>query len=449
MSELAADELFKLADEAAIERDRSTGDDVFADGADAEALFENPTRKMLTGKPTFSLDFNGEVHVCFGTQCKYASLDREKNWVCCATGRVVGQECAREQDPSWTGRSTGSANPDDSAGTPIGGWVKRRDMWAASVAAYRSAHSISDAEIVQPIAAKPPTASTAASTKRGALCVDEEATEPVSKRPRSSRKENWTRECIEKLASEAIGVIDKLFIVNVENAPPKPATATATSSTTPPTQPLDPRMQNMDFVRPLALKSYVAACAQEKQSLNLVTLTGVLIHVNEFVRNQRALAAEQREVAKRKKSAKPDRFDRACFSGQVRNLLAQLIVSLWRASCLTNHFKQAKKGNDSFRPFVAGILYSLKRGLYLADGTCIVPVLEELSNHLPALRSASSTAAAKQLQSSSHRGICSIQRSLASIAEMSKEDAAPALTLLRDAARQGAFLREMVSRSAC
>ena len=34
-------------------------------------------------------------------------------------------------DPSWTGRSTGSANPDDTAGTPVGGWVKRRDMFKA------------------------------------------------------------------------------------------------------------------------------------------------------------------------------------------------------------------------------------------------------------------------------------------------------------------------------
>ena len=213
-------------------------------------------------------------------------------------------------------------------------------------------------------------------------------------------------------------------------------------------------MQNIDFVRPLALKSYVAACQQGKQALNLVTLTSVFVHTNEFVRNQRARAAAQREseadakaAADTKPLTNPSRFSRACFSGQVRNLLAQLIVSLWRASCLTNHFKHAKKGSDSFRPFVAGILYSLKRGLYLADGTCIVPVLEELSNHLPALRSATSTVAAKQLQSSSHRGICSMQRSIASLQEMTSEEAEPALALLRDAARQSAFLREMVSRS--
>ena len=118
-----------------------------------------------------------------------------------------------------------------------------------------------------------------------------------------------------------------------------------------------------------------------------------------------------------------------------------------RASCLTKHFQSAKKGSDSFKPFAAGILYSLKRGLYLDDGTCVVPALEELAAHLPALRSASSTPAAKQLQSSSHRGICSIQRALTSISEMDTQEALPALTLLRDASRQGAFLRELVSRN--
>ena len=85
---------------------------------------------------------------------------------------------------------------------------------------------------------------------------------------------------------------------------------------------------------------------------------------------------------------------------------------------MTKHFMTSKKGSDSFRPFAAGILYSLKRGLYMADGTCVVPVLEELAVHLPALRSASSTPAAKQLQSSSHRGICSMQRALTSLSAM-------------------------------
>ena len=444
LAEMPEVDIWALADEALAHKSRETGDDMLTCEEEAAELFTNNDRRVLGGKPTFTLDANGDVHVCFGMHCPHVTLDREKNWVCAASGNVIGVECAREQDPSWTGRSTGSANPDDSAGTPVGGWVKKRDMYAASVAAYRSAHTISDAEIARQLPTKPASAAATSAAKRGALCVDEEATETLTKRPRSSRKESWTRENLDKLASEAIVVIDKLFIANVDS---RTVEAAATSMAPPP---LDARMQSTEFVRPLALRSYVDACQKGQQALDLDTLTTVLIHANEYVRTQRELATEQAKAKARAaavKKAKASRTSEACFSGQVRNLLAQLIVSLWRAACLTKHFKTAKKGNDSFRPFAAGILYQLKRGLYLADGTCIVPVLEELSNHLPALRSANSTKEAKQLQSSSHRGICSMQRSIASLKEMSEEDAEPALTLLRDAARQGAFLREMVSRS--
>jgi hypothetical protein len=441
---LQESDIWRQADEALTLRQRDSGDDYLAYEEDAQELFANPARKVLQGKPTFTLDAHGDVHVCFGIHCKHVALDHDRNWVCSASGNVVGIECAREQDPSWTGRSTGSSNPDDSAGTPIGGWIKKRDMYAASVAAYRSAKQICDDETMppprQPIKAVVATTPTA---KRGALCVDEEAATPLAKRPRSSRKENWTRESLDKLASEALGVIANLFIANVDS---RTVEAAATSVATPP---LDVRMQSTEFVRPLALRSYVDACSKGHQELNLDTLTTVLIHANEYVRTQRALASDQARARARAAATKAakTRTSTACFSGQVRNLLAQLIVSLWRAACLTKHFKTARKGNDSFHPFAAGILYQLKRGLYLSDGTCVVPVLEELSNHLPALRSASSSARAKQLQSSSHRGICSIQRSIASLQEMTPEEAEPALTLLKDAARQSAFLREMVSRS--
>jgi len=104
-----------------------------------------------------------------------------------------------------------------------------------------------------------------------------------------------------------------------------------------------------------------------------------------------------------------------------------------------------KRGNDSFRPFAAGVLYSFKRGVYLNDGTCVVPALEALAVHLPALRSPQSTALAKQLQSSSHRGICSfLHRSIASMASLSDDETAEARHLFCDAAGQAAYLRAIV-----
>ncbi len=189
-TEVSSVDIWAEADEALVYHNRETGDDMLAHGEDADELFTNPNFKLLPGKPTFTLDSDGDVHVCFGMHCPHAALDRDKNWVCTASGNVVGVECAREYDKCWTGRSSKSANPDDSAGTPVGGWVKKRDMYAASVAAYRSAHEISADEVAMPPPPKPDRF--LVPVKRGALCVDEEAVEPLSKRPRSSRKEPQT-----------------------------------------------------------------------------------------------------------------------------------------------------------------------------------------------------------------------------------------------------------------
>tara|TARA_B100000963_G_scaffold169225_1_gene147099 strand:+ start:598 stop:1896 length:1299 start_codon:yes stop_codon:yes gene_type:complete len=427
--EIAA--LFALADEA--REAMQVGAELAQLCANEHDGDDSRSHASRTGQVVYTFDARGDVHACFGMQCRHVRLGQENQYVCGISGRVVGVEHTGDPDPGWTGRSRTSANPDDTAGTPVGGWMKRRDMYAASVAAYKMAGQLSDAEI-QP-AMMPPPAPTTPAVKRGALCVDESPdANAAPKKARSLRKESWSREAIDKLAKEAVGVINKLFI----------ATPKAHQPSEPPP---DPRLQNLEFVKAAAIRKYVKRCAAGESELNLDVLNNVIVHANAFVREQRAAAAAWRDAAAASSaSARKSRTD-AVFSGQIRNQLSQLIVSLWRASCLTKHFQSAKKGSDSFKPFAAGILYSLKRGLYLDDGTCVVPALEELAAHLPALRSASSTPAAKQLQSSSHRGICSIQRALTSIAEMNHEDALPARTLLRDAARQGAFLRELVSRN--
>jgi len=424
--------LFEEADAArrALEFEQGT-EELDADVDEAE-IFDNAPHKIRKGKPVFTMDNRGDVHVCFGMQCLHVSLTRDNQYVCGISGRVIGVKHAEESDPGWTGRSTGSANPDDLAGTPIGGWMKRRDMYAASVAAYRQASQMTEEEI-EPSQVMALLPAAVPAIKRGALCVDESPDEAaVPKKPRTSRKENWTPDSIDKLVIEANSIINSLFI-----ASPKPPTSE---------EPIDPRLQNLAFVKALALRKYVKQCADGEAELNLDTLNNVIVHANAFVREQREEASKRLKAAAERAKAQTRRTD-AVFSGQIRNQLSRLIVSLWRASCLTKHFLQSKKGGDSFRPFASGILYALKRGLYLPDGTCVVPALQELATFLPALRQKSSTTKAKQLQSSSHRGICSIQRALASISGMTREEALPARTLLRDAARQGAFLREMVSRN--
>jgi len=443
------DALFVMAEEARRQHRMDEGEDDLDDDEDEafKRMFANSGGRLRTGRTTCTELPDGDVHVCYGTQCPHAEVTKEKQIVCILTGRVVGVEHSRDQEAGWTGRSIGSANPDDTAGTPVGGWVKRRDMFAASSQAWQMARSFGEADqapsrnYVPPQARRVKTVAERGPTKRGALCVDVGAPAadgacsppPAQRRQRVGRRETWTRDAVEKLTMEAHGqVINKLFIVD-EEAPTVPAEAEVR----------DPRLENVEFVRTLALRRYVNACVKGVQRLNLKVLNDVCIHANAFVRAKRA---ETSDALAASDSSNKGKRRGACYQGPVRNLLARLIVGLWHAACLTPHMRDNRKGNDSFRPFAAGVLYSLKRGVYIEDGTCIVPELETLAAHLPALRSTHSTPEAKQLQSSSHRGICSLQRSIASIATMEPDEAAQVRQLLMDAARQAALLREMVGR---
>lgn len=435
------DALFALAKEAKQQALVECGED--EPDEDGTNIFENAPCKVRKGTPTITRLDDGDYHVCYGVNCQHLILDKERQWVCTITGLVIGTEHARDGDPAWTGRSTSSANPDDTAGTPAGGWSKRRDMYAASIQAHRNAHNISIDEVVFDDRHQKNQKTEKNAVKRGALCVDELPNEELlAKRQRSSKRDVWTADAISKLTAEAISVIDKLIVAE-NNAPPSASSSASSSTPNPTTKPLDPRLQNVEFVRAVALRKYVRACAEGRQSLNLDVIHNVCIVSNEFVRRQRQQAALQNaaSVAAVKNATKKN----ACFSGQIRNLTAKLIVALWRAACACPYMKEGKKSGDSFRPFSAGCLYALKRGLYLKDGTCLIPELEVLAAFLPALRSQSASVAAKQLQSSSHRGLCSLHKSIASMEEMQDgEDAAHIRSLFHDAAHCAAFLRELV-----
>ena len=449
------DALFALADMARKESDRAEGNDEPEEEDDGEALFVNPTNRIRTGKPTITQLPDGDYHVCFGTQCPHAELNAERHWICGLTGSVLGAEPKRMGDPGWTGRSIGSANPDDAAGTPAGGWIKRRDMFAASVAAHELAAAMSRrSESSQPqlqppaLAAKP--RAERSSAKRGALCVD--AVDPHPPPPSAAsaggrdhhhHHAQSLRQGSQKLLAEAMTVISKLLIVDASTG----AAAAADAPAEPPKrQKLDPRLQNLEFVRAAALRRYARECGAGTARLNVAVLHDVCVHANEFVRKQRRLAeaaaSAAASAAAPSASARP--AERAATAGHVRERIARLIVSLWRATCATPHMRNNKKGQDSFRPFAAGVLYSFKRGVYLSDGTCVVPALATLTASLPALRSAQSTPAAKQLQSSSHRGICSFHRSISSVAQLPEAEAARVRRLFLDAAQQAATLRELV-----
>tara|TARA_X000001036_G_scaffold38060_1_gene30804 strand:+ start:493 stop:1794 length:1302 start_codon:yes stop_codon:yes gene_type:complete len=336
---------------------------------------------------------NGDVHVCRGAHCPFLELNADKHYACKYTGIVVGAQTLR--DDYSTGRSGGSANPDDYCGEPVGGsWRPKRDQMGLSHLAYQAAESaeLKAQETELYVATTPPKKAPRNGAKRGARCVDDCATPeapPETKRPRQARRSADTREAFDALRVDAEVTMNKLLNFEKRTEAKKP--------------PIEVGSLDAGLLFEAAVKKYRKECIATNQQPTLDAVHNLSLQATR-------VAAEHR----RKKAVEEGR-SALLLKARTRHSVSSLAVTLWLASCATPYMEESsKRGADSFRPFVSGVLYALKRGVTLQDGTVVLPRLPELTDALPVLRATAANSQAKAIHASSHRGLCTLHRSIAS-----------------------------------
>jgi len=343
---------------------------------------------------------DGDIHVC-DDDCQYAVQGLDFNgrgngdWVCAHTGRVVTRHCEERTDLS-TGRSTWSADPDMQGGGPMGGkWRKKRDMKKESQAAYMVSRQFDDGAMPQAIEA--PKAARAG-VKRGALCVDEAAPEDTGpKRIRVSKKNVGSSSTRNLLVDEATTTFSKLFGKHYLNSRPNKAPI------------IDARLLDFNLLFHAAVKKYLKETAAKGARPVLDDIHNIALAVDNVIADEKRKLAEE-------SSARGGSITGMHFRANA----ARLAVALWTGACNTSYLSQARRGADSFRPFCAGVFYGFKRGLALADGTVLVPRVDDFSAALPSTKIIASDLALKSLHASSHRGLCTIHRAIAAAGELNE-----------------------------
>lgn len=342
---------------------------------------------------------DGDIHVCNGPLCPFVELNLDKCYVCTVSGIVFGAMSVR--DDFSTGRQAGSSNPDDHAGEPLGGqWRPKKDLAGMSNAAMNAAATLEDEQLcaggdksgtqwASPPKATPPESPRVA--KRGARCVteDEAPANAAPKRARAPRERASDRERFRTLSEDAEATLSKL--VNFEKR------SEAKSA-----KPRDARLMDRAALFELSLKKYCKECLASGTAPSLDDIHNI------------SLAAARIAVEEKRKASLEGGRKAPLLKVRIREQVSSLAVSLWQASCKTPYMASARKGADSFRPFVCGAFYALKRGVSLPDGTVVMPACPELAEALPALRSTAAGSAAKALHASSHRGLCTLHRSISS-----------------------------------
>lgn len=364
---------------------------------------------------------DGDIHICKGTHCPFAELNDDKCYVCRLSGFVLGPLSLRE-DYS-TGRQAGSSNPDDHAGAPVGGqWKPKKDIAGLSNAAFIAAETLkaADTTTVMSPAQKRDTGSKAP-TKRGARCVDELTLvdQPPPKRARHCNRLSTSSEKFRSMAEDAQSILCKLVNFDRRTEPNAGKDKPSKSAR-------DPRLMDKDFLFQAALKKYSKECIATGSTPTLDAVHNIaLVAANVATEEKRRVAQEEQgHTAK-------------ILKVRMREQVTTLACSLWAASCDTPYMDESRRGADSFRPFICGVFYALKRGVSLPDGTVVIPACPSLAESLPALRATAANSVAKALHASSHRGLCTLHRSISSCSSEQAKDiyetcARLAQTLSRD-----------------
>tara|TARA_B100000575_G_scaffold263178_1_gene238115 strand:- start:3272 stop:4522 length:1251 start_codon:yes stop_codon:yes gene_type:complete len=364
---------------------------------------------------------DGDLHVC-GPKCRELFLNEDRCFVCAKSGFVFGSLCLR--DDYSTGRQAGSSDPDAHAGEPVGGtWKLKKDMRMLSSQAYDASVNV-DVEcetLERRIELK-------STPKRGARCVDEPENAGAPKRQRCPRRAHTdNRPKLKALADEAEQTL--LRLINFDKKVDPKMVARQSSDAKPTNK--DPRLLDAHAIFQTAAKKYIKNCMASGSvpTLDAIHNIGITAH------NIAAREREKQQVA--------EGHSALILRVSVRQQVIALAVALWQACCATPYMEHSRRGADSFRPFVCGMLYALKRGMELPDGVGVVPKAPILAEALPALRTTAANSMAKALHASSHRGLCTLHRCISSCPNNRLsdvfEDAARLSKQIQASVRSGAY----------
>lgn len=392
-SEIDMDSIWEDAMQCRAAMTQSSSEDSSEDEWDA-----GPVRRK--SKPVMVKLPCGDIHICgAGYACPYQIPNEDHVMVCMYTGVEFGPEHTDEYFDLNGGTGKKSGDPDQSCGEPVHGkWGKRQDPFAASRAAFQAAGSFDedDSDYLKVMAMKSEPARKP--SKRGALCVGEDAPTQSYKRGRASKRNTTDRCTMVSLLTEAESVITKLVNYDRASSYKQKAQGDKVERKRPPP---DPRMCDEKFVFNTSVKKYVRGCLANGTAPNMDAIHNLSLMAQTISARARAEAAESNSDAVR-----TVKFRTAC---------ANLIVSLWSAVCCSPYMENSKKGGDAYRPFICGCIYAFKRGVTLKDGTVLIPTCPQLAAALPVLRGTGGNAMAKTLHSSSHRGLCTLSRCIASV----------------------------------
>jgi len=152
------------------------------------------------------------------------------------------------------------------------------------------------------------------------------------------------------------------------------------------------------------IREYVEWCHSHGEDVDLEKVHGMLRQHDATMLMKKRRNLMQHEYAKH-----------THWYRSLREHISRLAVCLWKCAVTSPYMSTEKRASDNFRPFVAGVFFSIKRGVKLKNGVVIIPRCLAIASALPQTRVTSRHSIKHQLHLSAHRGVCTLHKCIRSV----------------------------------
>ena len=84
--------------------------------------------------------------------------------------------------------------------------------------------------------------------------------------------------------------------------------------------------------------------------------------------------------------------------------------------------RDVKRASDGFRAYAAGVFFSMRRGVTLRNGICLIPKCMLIADALPAFRTGDRSSPTHTAHLAAHRGVSALHKCISSVPEADVRD---------------------------
>ena len=176
------------------------------------------------------------------------------------------------------------------------------------------------------------------------------------------------------------------------------------------------QIQGLDDSVSSGIRAYLHHCQVHRITPTFDHVHNITINMRTRQVHRRIQSQEIKQFQSEARSQLPStKAVRMWSPNRIRQLTGRLVIELWRCSLNTPFIASNKRPSDTFKPFAAGVLFTMRGGITIGNGHVLVPHSKSIERTLRLTDTVRRGTPAHRVHLQAHKGVNTLQSCINSI----------------------------------